>query len=85
MQYARAVSRRRAAATYGSFGTHKRTTCGARMQRDMPLPRPLRNIPGAARGRPLPCRAMLVGPKKAASKPHTTAAAEKNAAAKNSP
>ena len=61
MQYARAASRRRAAAIPSSNGTHKRTTCGARMQRDMPPPRPLRNTLGAARGRPK-------------AKSHTTAA-----------
>ena len=62
LQAARTQRRRAAAATHGSFGTHKRTTCGARMQRDMPQPRSLRNTLGAARGRPRPCRAVLVGP-----------------------
>ena len=62
LQAARTQRRRAAAAAYGSFGTHKGTTCGARMQRDMPQPRPLRNTRGAARGRSQPCRAVLVGP-----------------------
>ena len=62
LQAARMQRRRAAAPTHGIFGTHKRTTCGARMQRDMPLPRLLRNTLGAARGRSQPCRAVLVGP-----------------------
>ena len=62
LQAARTQRRRAAAAAHGIFGTHKRTTCGARMQRDMPQPRPLRNTLGAARGRSQPCRAVLVGP-----------------------
>ena len=61
LQAACTQRRRAAAATHGIFGTHKRTTWPARMQRDMPPPRPLRNTLGAARGRPK-------------AKSHTTAA-----------
>ena len=35
LQAARTQRRRAAAAAHGIFGTHKRTTCGARMQRDI--------------------------------------------------
>ena len=76
LQAARTQRRRAAAAAHGIFGTHKRTTCGARMQRDMPPPRLLRNTRGAARGRSRPCRAVLVGPDGRVDATHH--AAEKN-------
>ena len=77
LQAARTQRRRAAAAAHGIFGTHKRTTCGARMQRDMPQPRPLRNTLGAARGRSQPCRAVLVGPDGRVDATHNSSSREK--------